>query len=337
MATRSQAVALRKDLAGYTRGFVKSNALLDLLHITGRPIEASTNYNYFAFNRGDGRRLIKTESSRDNPVGNVVSYGGTPTNGTLKFNRISTQPYDANDDEYIWRKLKGGVGLAHNEAQLSQMNRLKAAIDGSTIISTDNVVTIDLTSTSTKAVKLMQDAISAVQLEAGGPCRVHILWGRGALLNFNDHATVQGRINGGASRSQPANVAETTRKTQRALSSLSVDPSRAISLAALDALLMLGTVSELSTAAYNSAGDNVAVSNAWLLNNSAYIAAVSPEPMEEDPGAVKWFAKDQAAGIYQPVFGSPHGNNLTEQATFTWEDDIVLANPYAFRKVNFTV
>jgi len=314
--TRSQTLAGRRHLAQYATGLVteqsKAGLVGDLEHLTGAPVTVdSDRFEYKKYDADAGIRLVDTKKSDDDPEGIEIDFGGTLITDVLDTRGAHSKPYrvDGVSDDVVWLRVQETAQMGSNVMLLSRLNDAITQINTLATAPT----AIDLTSATEEVVALLQTQIDNVRLACAGYCNIHLLWGNNAYNKVANHAKVQARINGGATRDNPSTV----------------------TLAQMDALLGKGTNSRLSNAVYTSSKKGAEVTNAFLLANVVYIAAVSPTPSRMDPGAVKLFK-----GLGDPMtpkFYRTDDTGTHEKCKWDWKEKPKVTNAAALIKQAFTV
>jgi hypothetical protein len=310
MATRSGALAATQGIAnfasGYQSDFIAQSILADAYFLTGDPIKTGINYEYAVFDRADGITVPNTETSGNDPVGAILSFGGSKTPGTLKANRATTEWYDASaniTEADLLLQLQGGVKLA---TQALVTGRFKRIIDSVTTAATAGTAIV---SASSEAVSIIQENLEAVQKACGGYCSLRVMFGASAFRLFSNAAKVQGRITGGATRAIPATPTEE-------------DVAR---------LLGFNCQVKVTTAVYNSAAPGQTAAGSFVLGDSILIAAVSPAPNTQDPAGAKVF-EGMGGTSFSPTFEA-HGNGMHERASWGWYEKVEITNAAALRKI----
>ena len=310
MATRSGALAATQGIAnfasGYQSDFIAQSILADAYFLTGDPIKTGINYEYAVFDRADGITVPNTETSGNDPVGAILSFGGSKTTGTLKANRATTEWYDASaniTEADLLLQLQGGVKLA---TQALVTGRFKRIIDSVTTAATAGTAIV---SASSEAVSIIQENLEAVQKACGGYCSLRVMFGASAFRLFANAAKVQGRITGGATRAIPATPTEE-------------DVAR---------LLGFNCQVKVTTAVFNSAAPGQTAAGSFVLGDSILIAAVSPAPNTQDPAGAKVF-EGMGGTSFSPTFEA-HGNGMHERASWGWYEKVEITNAAALRKI----
>jgi hypothetical protein len=309
MATRSGALAATQGIAnfasGYQSDFIAQSILADAYFLTGDPIKTGINYEYAVFDRADGISVPNTETSGNDPVGAILSFGGSKTTGTLKANRATTEWYDASanvTEADLLLQLQGGVKLATQALVTGRFQRI--------ITSVTNAATAGTAITgSNEAVSIIQENLETVQKACGGYCSLRVMFGASAFRLFANNTKVQGRITGGATRAIPATPTEE-------------DVAR---------LLGFNCQVKVTSAVYNSAAPGQTASGAFVLGDSILIAAVSPAPNTQDPAGAKVF-EGMGGTSFSPTFEA-HGNGMHERASWGWYEKVEIVNSAALRKL----
>jgi len=314
--TRSQALAVTHGLTQYASGLVTADVANtvhgDVLHLTGAPVPVnSDSFEYAVFDGNASTQLADTTKSTNDPYGVELTFGGSLVTGLLNSNGGHTQWYESGNgisDAQLLNSVQSAARVASVRLLTSRLNGLFAVVDASATAPS----AIDLTSGSTEAVELMQANIDNALLAAGGYGQVHLLWGPTAFRKFANHAKVQGRFTGGATKKDPATP----------------------TLEQVDALLGLNTMSRMSRAVYNSNAAGQAVNNAYLLGATCYIAVVSPVPLTNDPSGVKLFQ-----GMGDPLTPTFYKslNGTHEACSWSWKEVAKVTNAAALIKQAFTV
>lgn len=322
MASKLASIALRNAIRSYAGFLAVGGASEDVRHLCGAPIPTGgINFEYFTFDKSNPYRIPVTRASRTDPIGKVLDYGGAPANGSTKHHKATTEhPLKLSDgtvisDKLILADLRSKAQMGTNQLNLERYQEVLTAVNAGA-----GTATIDLTSGSTEAVLLLQNQVKAVMLACGGTaanCRIHLLWGPDAFLNYANHAKVQGRIAGGATKDSPSTVS--------------------LDLKDIDRIIGLNTVSKLSTTVYETGKMGQASSLAFMLSNVVYVAAVSMTVNERDPSAVKLFQLTSGDGeIVDPVFWD-HPNETVGYGTWAWEQEVVVTNAGALKKITMTI
>jgi hypothetical protein len=160
---------------------------------------------------------------------------------------------------------------------------------------------------SSEAVSEIQGVVQTVQKACAGYCDINILFGAGAFQKFSNNTKVQGRLNGGATRNNPATPTEQD----------------------LERLIGYNVKVKITNAVYNSAAVGQTATGAFLLDNSIYVAAVSPTPDRQDPSALKVFEGYGSNG-FVPVYIKDN-NPQYEACTWGWKEQIVATNSGAIK------
>jgi hypothetical protein len=166
---------------------------------------------------------------------------------------------------------------------------------------------------ATQAVSQIQAVVQTVQKACAGYCDINVLFGAGAFQLFSNATNVQGRISGGATKAIPSTPTEQ-------------DVAR---------LIGYNVTVKVTNAVYNSAAVGQTVAGSFLLDNSIYVAAVSPTPSREDPSALKIFA-GYGDNAFTPTY-IRHANPQYEATTWGWKEQIVATNSAAIKLISISV
>lgn len=308
MATRSGALAAIQGITNFASGYandrIAQSILADAYWLTGQPIKAALNFEFAQFDRADGITIPNTLTALNDPVGAILAFGGTKVTGTLDTHRATTDWYDVGPDitdADLLLQLQGGAKLGTQALVSGRFQRILAAASTAA-----GAAAVAMTSTS-EAVSEIQGVVQTVQKACAGYCDINILFGAGAFQKFSNNTKVQGRLNGGATRNNPATPSEQD----------------------LERLIGYNVKVKVTSAVYNSAAVGQTVSGAFLLDNSIYIAAVSATPNTQDASALKVFEGYGANG-FVPTY-IKNQNPQYEAATWGWKEKIVATNSGAIK------
>jgi hypothetical protein len=311
MATRSSALAATQALTNFASGYandrISQSILADAYFLTGQPIPAALNFEYAQFDRADGITIPNTKTALNDPVGAILAFGGTKVTGTLDPHRATTDWYDVGPsitDADLLLQLQGGAKMG---TQALVTGRFKRILDAASTAAGAAAETI--TADETEAVSQIQTVVQTVQKACAGYCDINILFGAGAFQLFSNATKVQGRLSGGATRNNPATPTEQD----------------------IERLIGYNVKVKVTNAVYNSAAVGQTATGAFLLNNSIYVAAVSPTPSREDPSALKIFAGYGDNGFTPTYIRNP--NPQYEACTWGWKEQIVATNSGAIKLV----
>jgi hypothetical protein len=311
MATRSSALAAIQGLTNFASGYandrISQSILNDAYFLTGQPIPAALNFEYAQFDRADGITIPNTKTALNDPVGAILAFGGTKVTGTLDPHRATTDWYDVGPsitDADLLLQLQGGAKMG---TQALVTGRFKRILDAASTAAGAAAETI--LADETEAVSQIQTVVQTVQKACAGYCDINILFGAGAFQLFSNAVKVQGRLSGGATRNNPATPTEQD----------------------IERLIGYNVKVKVTNAVYNSAAVGQTATGAFLLNNSIYVAAVSPTPSREDPSALKIFAGYGDNG-FTPTY-IRNANPQYEACTWGWKEQIVATNSGAIKLV----
>jgi hypothetical protein len=308
MATRSGALAAIQGITNFASGYandrIAQSILADAYWLTGQPIKAALNFEYAQFDRAAGITIPTTLTALNDPVGAILSFGGTKVTGTLDTHRATTDWYDVGSDitdADLLLQLQGGAKLGTQALVSGRFQRILTAAGTAA-----GAAAVAMTSTS-EAVSEIQGVVQTVQKACAGYCDINILFGAGAFQKFSNNTKVQGRLNGGATRNNPATPSEQD----------------------LERLIGYNVKVKVTSAVYNSAAVGQTATGAFLLDNSIYIAAVSATPNTQDASALKVFEGYGANG-FTPTY-IKNQNPQYEAATWGWKEKIVATNSGAIK------
>jgi hypothetical protein len=308
MATRSSALAATQGIANFASGYandrIAQSILADAYWLTGNPIKAALNFEYAQFDRADGITIPNTKTALNDPVGAILAFGGAKVTGTLDSHRATTDWYDVGPDitdADLLLQLQGGAKLGTQALVTGRFQRILNAASTAA-----GAAAVAMTSTS-EAVSEIQGVVQTVQKACGGYCDVNILFGAGAFQKFSNNTKVQGRLNGGATRNNPATPSEQD----------------------LERLIGYNVKVKVTSAVYNSAAVGQTATGAFLLDNSIYIAAVSTAPNTQDASALKLFEGYGSNGFTATYIKNQ--NPAYEAATWGWKEAIVATNSGAIK------
>jgi hypothetical protein len=316
MATRSEALAAIKQVPNFASGYasttIASSILQDAYFLTGQPIKTGINYQYAQFDRADGITIPDTRATGNDPYGTTLAFGGELKQGVLLPHRASTAWYDISanvTDDDLLLKLQGGVKLATQALVTGRFQRILSAASQAAGAAVD---TIRCTGGSaTQAVSQIQAVVQTVQRAAGGGgyANINVLFGAGAFQLFSNATSVQGRITGGATKAIPATPTEQ-------------DIAR---------LIGFNVNVKITSAVYNSAAVGQTATPAFLLDNSIYVAAVSPSASLEDPSALKFF---EGYGSFAETPMYAQSQTGMELASWNWYENIHATNANAIKLIS---
>jgi len=308
MATRSAALAAIQGITNFASGYandrIAQSILADAYWLTGQPIKAALNFEFAQFDRADGITIPNTKTALNDTRGAILAFGGTKVTGTLDPHRGTTDWYDVGPDitdADLLLQLQGGAKLG---TQALVLGRFKRILDAASTAA--GAAAAELTSSS-EAVSQIQGVVQTVQKACAGYCDINILFGAGAFQKFSNNSKVQGRLNGGATRGNPATPTEQD----------------------LERLIGYNVKVKVTNAVYNSAAVGQTATGAFLLDNSIYVAAVSPTPDRQDPSALKVFEGYGSNG-FVPVYIKDN-NPQYEACTWGWKEQIVATNSGAIK------
>jgi hypothetical protein len=308
MATRSAALAAIQGITNFAFGYandrIAQSILADAYWLTGQPIKAALNFEFAQFDRADGITIPNTKTALNDTRGAILAFGGTKVTGTLDPHRGTTDWYDVGPDitdADLLLQLQGGAKLG---TQALVLGRFKRILDAASTAA--GAAAAELTSSS-EAVSQIQGVVQTVQKACAGYCDINILFGAGAFQKFSNNSKVQGRLNGGATRGNPATPTEQD----------------------LERLIGYNVKVKVTNAVYNSAAVGQTATGAFLLDNSIYVAAVSPTPDRQDPSALKVFEGYGSNG-FVPVYIKDN-NPQYEACTWGWKEQIVATNSGAIK------
>lgn len=311
MATRSQALAMTQGIpqfaSGYQAELATRGTLADAYFITGDPVPVGLNFEYVQFDRGDGVTIPDTKSSISDPVGAILAFGGSKVTGTLDYHVATTEYYDATDnvsDVDLLLQLQSGARMANQALAAGRFQRILSAA------STAAGAGTNISVASADPIDLIQTAAQEVMLACGGYCNVRILIGATAFRKIAATTKFQGRINGGATVALPSTPTDQQ----------------------MAAAIGMNVEVKTTLAVYNSAAVGQTVSNAFLLGDTIYVAAVSPSPTTQDPSALKVFNGAGGNGLTPTFFRSLQGQH--EAANWRWAEKVVATNSSAIKKLN---
>jgi hypothetical protein len=308
MATRSGALAAIQGITNFASGYandrIAQSILADAYWLTGQPIKAALNFEFAQFDRADGITIPTTLTALNDPVGAILAFGGSKVTGTLDTHRATTDWYDVGSDitdADLLLQLQGGAKLGTQALVTGRFQRILTAAGTAA-----GGAAVAMTSTS-EAVSEIQGVVQTVQRACAGYCDIHILFGAGAFQKFSNNTKVQGRLNGGATRNNPATPSEQD----------------------LERLIGYNVKVKVTSAVFNSAAVGQTPTGAFLLDNSIYIAAVSATPNTQDASALKVFEGYGANG-FTPTY-IKNQNPQYEAATWGWKEKIVATNSGAIK------
>jgi hypothetical protein len=316
MATRSEALAITQQVPNFASGYasttIANSTLQDAYFLTGQPVKTGINYQYAQFDRADGITIPDTRATGNDPYGTTLAFGGELKTGTLIPHRASTKWYDVSSnvsDDDLLLKLQGGVKLATQALVTGRFQRILAAASTAAGAAVETIRATG--SNATQAVSQIQAVVQTVQRAAGGGgyANINVLFGAGAFQLFSNATSVQGRITGGATKAIPATPTEQ-------------DVAR---------LIGYNVNVKVTSAVYNSAAVGQTPTPAFLLDNSIYVAAVSPSASTEDPSALKFFEGYGGFGT-NPVYASS-GTGM-ELASWNWYENIHTTNANAIKLIS---
>jgi len=308
MATRSAALAAIQGITNFASGYandrIAQSILADAYWLTGQPIKAALNFEFAQFDRADGITIPNTKTALNDTRGAILAFGGTKVTGTLDPHRGTTDWYDVGPDITdvdLLLQLQGGAKLGTQALVLGRFQRILQAASTAA-----GAAAVEMTSSS-EAVSQIQGVVQTVQKACAGYCDIHILFGAGAFQKFSNNSKVQGRLSGGATRNNPATPTEQD----------------------LERLIGYNVKVKVTNAVYNSAAVGQTATGAFLLDNSIYVAAVSPTPDRQDPSALKVFEGYGSNG-FVPVYIKDN-NPQYEACTWGWKEQIVATNSGAIK------
>jgi hypothetical protein len=308
MATRSAALAAIQGITNFASGYandrIAQSILADAYWLTGQPIKAALNFEFAQFDRADGITIPNTKTALNDTRGAILSFGGTKVTGTLDPHRGTTDWYDVGPDITDADLLLQLQGSAKLGTQALVLGRFKRILDAASTAA--GAAAVAMTSSS-EAVSEIQGVVQTVQKACAGYCDINILFGAGAFQKFSNNTKVQGRLNGGATRNNPATPTEQD----------------------LERLIGYNVKVKITNAVYNSAAVGQTATGAFLLDNSIYVAAVSPTPDRQDPSALKVFEGYGSNG-FVPVYIKDN-NPQYEACTWGWKEQIVATNSGAIK------
>ena len=317
MATRSSALAAIQGLTNFASGYandrIAQSILADAYFLTGQPIPAALNFEYAQFDRADGITIPNTKTALNDPVGAILAFGGTKVQGTLDSHRATTDWYDVGPsitDADLLLQLQGGAKMG---TQALVTGRFQRILNAASTAAGAAAATIFSTTNPTQAVSQIQGVVQTVQKACAGYCDINILFGAGAFQLFSNATNVQGRLSGGATKNIPSTPTEQ-------------DIAR---------LIGYNVTVKVTNAVYNSAAVGQTPTGAFLLDNSIYVAAVSPTPSREDPSALKIFA-GYGDNAFTPTY-IRHANPQYEATTWGWKEQIVATNSAAIKLISISV
>ncbi len=308
MATRSAALAAIQGITNFASGYandrIAQSILADAYWLTGQPIKAALNFEFAQFERADGITIPNTKTALNDTRGAILAFGGTKVTGTLDPHRGTTDWYDVGPDitdADLLLQLQGGAKLG---TQALVLGRFKRILDAASTAA--GAAAVAMTSSS-EAGSEIQGVVQTVQKACAGYCDINILFGAGAFQKFSNNTKVQGRLNGGATRGNPATPTEQD----------------------LERLIGYNVKVKVTNAVYNSAAVGQTATGAFLLDNSIYVAAVSPTPDRQDPSALKMFEGYGSNG-FVPVYIKDN-NPQYEACTWGWKEQIIATNSGAIK------
>ena len=308
MATRSAALAAIQGITNFASGYandrIAQSILADAYWLTGQPIKAALNFEFAQFDRADGITIPNTKTALNDTRGAILAFGGTKVTGTLDPHRGTTDWYDVGPDitdADLLLQLQGGAKLGTQALVLGRFQRILNAASTAA-----GAAAVAMTSSS-EAVSEIQGVVQTVQKACAGYCDINILFGAGAFQKFSNNTKVQGRLNGGATRNNPATPTEQD----------------------LERVIGYNVKVKITNAVYNSAAVGQTATGAFLLDNSIYVAAVSPTPDRQDPSALKVFEGYGSNG-FVPVYIKDN-NPQYEACTWGWKEQIVATNSGAIK------
>lgn len=313
MATRSGALAATQGVPNFASGYasdqIAQSILADAYHLTGQPIKVALNFEYAEFDRADGITIPDTKTALNDPRGAILAFGGRKITGTLDTHRATTDWYDAGSDisdADLLLQLQGGVKMG---TQALVLGRFKRILDAASTAAGAAAETI---TSGTEAVSQIQTVVQTVQKACGGMTAINILFGAGAWQRFSNNPKVQGRISGGATKAIPSTPTEQ-------------DVAR---------LIGYNVNVKITNAVYNSAAVGQTPTGAFLLDNSIYVAAVSPSQSTQDPSALKFMEGFGSNGFSATYIKDV--NPQYEAATWGWKEKIVATNSAAIKLISVT-
>lgn len=318
MATRLQSVASTEAMRNYAVGFysdsARTQAQIDAEFLTGPGIAVSSDFEFQSFAPGDSITIPNSLTSINNPVGTRVTYGGTKVPAQLDQHRVTSEPF------YVGPRISDTDLLMKLEdnARSTMMGLIRGRIDrifSAALTAAGAATPINVASTSTNAVDIVQQVLETVELNSQGSGQLRILFGSSAFRKFCNHVSVQNRVNGGATRQNPATVTE-QQVADLLGGNVEVRRSRAIK---------------------NGAQIGQTPAAAFTLADSILVAAVSSIPSTSDPSAIKLFV-GRGDNDFQPKYRLAYANDSDfEEATWGWAEKIVATNSAAVKRLDITI
>ena len=318
MATRLQSVASTEAMRNYAVGFysdtARTQAQIDAEYLTGAGIPVSADFEFQSFSAGDSITIPNSLASINNPVGTIVTYGGTKVSAQLDQHRVTSEPF------YVGPRISDTDLLMKLEdnARNTMMGLIRGRIDRiftASLTAAGTATDINVASTSTNAVDLIQGVIETVILNSQNAANIRVLFGTSAYRKFVNHVSVQNRITGGSTRQNPATVSEQQ----------------------LADLIGYGVEVRQSRAIKNTAAVGQTAVAAFTLADSILVTAVSPTPSTSDPSAVKLFV-GRGDNSFMPKYRLVRGNDTDfEEATWGWAEKVVVSNSGAIKRLNITI
>jgi hypothetical protein len=317
MATRLQAVASTEAMRNYATGFTsdlaRNRALGDAMFLVGDGIPVASTFEYQVYERGDVITIPNTITTINNPVGARITYGGSKATNTLDVHRGTSDVFYVGPRVTEADLLMKIQNQARATSQMMVNGRAKRVID-SALAAGGAGTAYPLSVAGTAAVDLMQQYIESVILGSLNAGNIRVLFGTSAFRKFCNHPTIQSRINGGATRRDPATPTEEQ----------------------VAGIIGYGVEVRQSTAVFNSAAIGQAPTAAFTLGDNILIASVSPLPNTEDPAALKLFV-GYGDNDLQPKYRLAHGNDSEfEEATWGWSEKVIATNSSALFRLNVT-
>ena len=314
MATRSSALAAIQGLTNFASGYandrIAQSILADAYFLTGQPIKAALNFEFAQFDRADGITIPDTKTALNDTRGAILAFGGSKVSGFLDTHRATTDWYDVGPDitdADLLLQLQGGARLGTQALVTGRFQRILTA--ASTAAGAAAATIVATGGSATQAVSQIQTVVQTVQKACAGYCDINVLFGAGAFQLFSNATNVQGRISGGSTKAIPSTPTEQ-------------DVAR---------LIGYNVTVKVTNAVYNSAAVGQTVAGAFLLDNSIYVAAVSPSPDRQDPSALKVFEGYGSNG-FSPTYIKDN-NPAFEACTWGWKEKIVATNSAAIKLI----
>ncbi|MEN6535111.1 MAG: major capsid protein [Bryobacteraceae bacterium] len=317
MATRLQTVASTQALKNYAVGYMSdaanAQALLDATFLTGAGIPVASEFQYQVFNKGDAITIPNSLTNINDPVGAIVTYGGTKVTTQLDQHKVTSEPFYVGPritDTDLLMKLEDNARHTTFSLMQGRTDRVFAAA----LSAAGAGSALNLTITGTVAVDVVQAAIEAVQLASFGAAPIRVLFGTSAFRKFCNHPSVQGRINGGATKTNNSTPTEQQ----------------------VADILGYGVEIRQSRAIKNTAQIGQTATPAYTLGDVILIAAVSPNPSTTDPSALKLFV-GYGDNSFAPKYRLVRGDDSDyEEATWGWAEKVVNSNSGAISRLNIT-